>query len=199
VHRCKTIHRDIKPSNIMRRHSDGKLVIIDFGAVKQVSNQMLTTGQTNLTVSIGTLGYAPAEQTAGRAFYSSDIYAVGMLLIKALTGFAPHELQLDPQTGAVLWLDKAEVSQELAAFIGKMVRYDYTQRYHSASEALVALQNLTGTDNTNNNFGDRDDLLAVALPAEVSSEDLEASTVFWRSASSTPVGVVGEVDSEDKV
>ncbi|OWY68818.1 hypothetical protein B7486_24150 [cyanobacterium TDX16] len=199
VHRCKTIHRDIKPSNIMRRHSDGKLVIIDFGAVKQVSNQILTTGQTNLTVSIGTLGYAPAEQTAGRAFYSSDIYAVGMLLIKALTGFAPHELQLDPQTGEVLWLDKAEVSQELAAFIGKMVRYDYTQRYQSASEALVALQNLTGTDNTNNNFGDRDDLLAVALPAEVSSEDLEASTVFWRSASSTPVGVVGEVDSEEKI
>jgi CHASE2 domain-containing sensor protein/tRNA A-37 threonylcarbamoyl transferase component Bud32 len=199
VHRCKTIHRDIKPSNIMRRHSDGKLVIIDFGAVKQVSNQMLTTGQTNLTVSIGTLGYAPAEQTAGRAFYSSDIYAVGMLLIKALTGFAPHELQLDPQTGEVLWLDKAEVSQELATFIGKMVRYDYTQRYQSASEALVALQNLTGTDSTNNdNFGDRDDLLAVAIPAEVDSEDLEASTVFWRESTNT-VEIVEEVDSEEKV
>ena len=201
VHNCKTIHRDIKPSNIMRRHSDGKLVIIDFGAVKQVSNRMLAAnGQTNLTVSVGTLGYAPAEQTAGRAFYSSDIYAVGMLVIKALTGFAPHELQLDPHTGEVLWLDKAQVSQELATFIYKMVRYDYTQRYQSASEALVALRNLTGIDNTDNNsLGDRDNSPAVVIPAEVSSEDLEASTVFWRSASPTTVGVAGEAESSENV
>mgnify|MGYP002777010815 CR=1 FL=1 len=190
VHNCKTIHRDIKPSNIMRRHSDGKLVLIDFGAVKQVSDRMLTANaQTNLTVSIGTLGYAPSEQTAGRAFYSSDIYAVGMLVIKALTGFAPHELQLDSQTGEVLWLEKAQVSQELAAFISKMVRYDYTQRFHSASEALVALQDLAGTDNSpDNNCSDRSSLLVTncsSLPITTTpTENSEASTLFWLLTSS---------------
>jgi CHASE2 domain-containing sensor protein/tRNA A-37 threonylcarbamoyl transferase component Bud32 len=183
VHNCKTIHRDIKPSNIMRRHSDGKLVLIDFGAVKQVSNQMLAANEhTKLTASIGTLGYAPAEQTTGRAFFSSDIYAVGMLAIKALTGFAPHELQLDPQTGEVLWLDKAQVSQELAAFIGKMVRYDYTQRYQSASEALAALQDLSGAEN---NLSDRDNLPITTVSVV---EDSDANTLFWQPVSSAVGG-----------
>ncbi|HEY9598754.1 MAG TPA: serine/threonine-protein kinase, partial [Cyanophyceae cyanobacterium] len=40
VHEQQVIHRDIKPSNLIRRHSDGRIVLIDFGAVKQVSTQI---------------------------------------------------------------------------------------------------------------------------------------------------------------
>lgn len=65
VHQQQVIHRDIKPSNIRRRESDGKLVLIDFGAVKQVSTQVVNSqGQTKVTIAIGSPGYMPSEQSA---------------------------------------------------------------------------------------------------------------------------------------
>jgi serine/threonine protein kinase len=95
--------------------------------------------QTAFTIGIGTKGYAPSEQCYGRPQYSSDIYAVGMIGIKALTGMAPHELNRDAN-GEVIWVDKAQVNASLANFLSKMVREDFQQRYQSASEALKALE-----------------------------------------------------------
>lgn len=66
VHEKQVIHRDIKPPNLIRRQRDGKVVLIDFGAVKQVSTQAVNPEhQTNVTISIGTQGYMPNEQLAG--------------------------------------------------------------------------------------------------------------------------------------
>ncbi|MGI2908166.1 CHASE2 domain-containing protein [Tolypothrix sp. VBCCA 56010] len=141
VHDNGVIHRDIKPSNIMRR-DDGKLVLIDFGAVKEVTTQLLDNPeQTAFTIGIGTKGYAPSEQCFGRPQYSSDIYAVGMIGIKALTGKHPHELDRD-ECGELKWLDKANVSHALAEILSKMVLDDFKQRYQSASLALEALDEL---------------------------------------------------------
>lgn len=61
VHGQGVIHRDIKPANVMRRDLDGKLVLIDFGAVKELNTQM-QQGQLIPTVAIGTPGYMPIEQ-----------------------------------------------------------------------------------------------------------------------------------------
>jgi CHASE2 domain-containing sensor protein/serine/threonine protein kinase len=144
VHAQGVIHRDIKPSNIIRREKDGKLVLIDFGAVKEINTQLMESeGKSRFTVGIGTQGYAPNEQCAGRPQLNSDIYAVGMTGIQALTGLPPHQLIQDPETGELLWISKAQVSEELAAVISKMVRYDFRQRYKTASEARAALLKLT--------------------------------------------------------
>ncbi|TVQ06830.1 MAG: tetratricopeptide repeat protein [Leptolyngbya sp. DLM2.Bin27] len=146
VHRQQVIHRDIKPSNLIRRHRDGKLVLIDFGAVKQVTSSPLLdaeTGATNLTVAIGTHGYMPNEQYAGKPRFSSDVYAVGILGIRALTGLHPQKIAEDPVTSEVAWRQHAPtVSSSLAAVIDRMVRYDFRDRYPTAQEALDALQNL---------------------------------------------------------
>lgn len=146
VHKNNVIHRDIKPSNIIRRHSDGKLVLIDFGAVKEVSTKHLDhQEQTPFTIGIGTQGYAPSEQYFGRPHYSSDIYAVGMVGIKALTGITPRELDRDAD-GEIKWSDayggklRSQVSHSLAKILSKMVLDDFKQRYQSASEALEALE-----------------------------------------------------------
>ncbi|GAX41803.1 serine/threonine protein kinase [Tolypothrix sp. NIES-4075] len=139
VHHHEIIHRDIKPSNI-RRRQDGKIVLIDFGAVKQISTQVVNyQGQTSFTVAIGTFGYMPSEQASCNPQFSSDVYAVGMIGIQALTGIFPSNLPKDSQ-GEVVWRNQAQVSQQLADIIDKMVRYDFRQRYHSASEALQALR-----------------------------------------------------------
>ena len=50
VHQQKVIHRDINPRNIIRRKPDDKLVLIDFGAVKQITTQVITpSGKTQFT------------------------------------------------------------------------------------------------------------------------------------------------------
>ncbi|NJL44765.1 MAG: serine/threonine protein kinase [Leptolyngbyaceae cyanobacterium SM2_3_12] len=146
VHRQQVIHRDIKPSNLIRRHQDGKIVLIDFGAVKQVTSSPLVdaeTGATNLTVAIGTHGYMPNEQYAGKPRFSSDVYAVGMLGIRALTGMLPQKIEEDPITSELDWRKYAPtVSSALASVLDTMVRYDFRDRYPTAQEALAALQNL---------------------------------------------------------
>ena len=139
VHSEGVIHRDIKPDNLIRRKKDQKIVLIDFGAVRamQDSNTQLTAnekGESRFTVTIGTPGYMPSEQCAGRPNYSSDIYALGMVAIKALTGYGPTDLPTDPATGELVWRDKAKVSNGLAMVLTRMVRYHYTQRYQSVRE-----------------------------------------------------------------
>lgn len=152
VHSQNVIHRDIKPDNLIRRRRDSKFVLIDFGAVKQVRiQQPNTAGQTNITISIGTPGYMPTEQSKGRPCPSSDIYALGMIAIRALTGVHPTEL-LEDDDGEVVWRDRVEVSDELAAILTKMVRYYYKRRYQSAAEALIALEAVAGDPTTGNRF-----------------------------------------------
>jgi len=143
VHQNQVIHRDIKPANLMRRQQDGKFVLIDFGAVKEIQTQITQlpteSGQTNLTVGIGTQGYGPSEQLMGKPRFNSDLYALGMTAIEALTGLQPAQLPTHPDTAEVIWQDQVEVSPKLAAILSQMVRYHFSQRYQSAKEVLHAL------------------------------------------------------------
>ena len=149
VHERQVIHRDIKPSNIIRRNSDAKLVLIDFGAVKDVTFKSKDElEKTSFTIGIGTKGYAPSEQCFGRPQYNSDIYAVGMIAIKALTGRHPHEIQTDG-CGELQWIDQANVSPELAKILSKMVLNDYRKRYKSVSEVLKSITELALSRQTN--------------------------------------------------
>lgn len=91
VHYYGHIHRDIKPTNIMRRFRDGKLILIDFGLVKEIN----FFGETPYSADVGTPGYKPIEQINGTPKFSSDIYAVGMTAIQFLTGIPPHQLSKD--------------------------------------------------------------------------------------------------------
>ncbi|MBW4675210.1 MAG: serine/threonine protein kinase [Desmonostoc geniculatum HA4340-LM1] len=134
VHEHNIIHRDIKPQNLMRRHSDGKIVLIDFGSIKKIG----ALGA-SLTVVVGTPGYMPSEQAKGKPKLSSDIYAVGMIGIQALTGLIPDQLQEDPNTGELIWRHHAQVSDAFADILDRMVCDRHSQRYQSAAEALQAL------------------------------------------------------------
>jgi serine/threonine protein kinase/predicted Zn-dependent protease len=148
VHQNNVVHRDLNPHNLIRRHSDNKLVLIDFGAVKQITTQILSHYRQNnskrVTVSIGTSGYLPSEQANGNPRFSSDLYAVGIIGIRALTGALVEELQIDPQTGEIDWQNLGNNSQlipkDLQQFLDRSIRYDYRQRYPSAMEALEVIK-----------------------------------------------------------
>jgi len=141
LHDHKVIHRDIKPGNIMRRHHDDKVVLIDFGAVKQIQPQEQTDKEGN-TVAIGTRGYAPPEQYAGHPNFSSDIYALGMIGIQALTGIPPHQLKPSEETGDISWRHLANVSEETGKIVDKMVRYHFPARYQTAAAVLEDLRKI---------------------------------------------------------
>ena len=89
VHDHNRLHLDLKPGNIMVK-SDGRTVLIDFGASKQYD---IASGENTTTLLGYTPGYAPLEQTQGdvRQFLpSTDIYALGATLYCLLTGRAPQ-------------------------------------------------------------------------------------------------------------
>jgi serine/threonine protein kinase len=149
VHQHKIIHRDLKPANLIRRKRDGKIVLIDFGAVKEFISETLHLSQnspnqslSSRTISIGTPGYSPGEQAIGKPQLCSDVYAVGIIAIQALTGMTPDQFSEDPNTKEIIWRDRAQVSSKLAEVIDKMIRYDFRQRYQSAEEAFKAIKNL---------------------------------------------------------
>lgn len=144
VHQRQVIHRDIKPANLIRRNKDHRIVLIDFGAVKQVSTQDTGFGgETSITVAIGSPGYMPCEQQAFHPRYSSDVYAVGMVALQALSGLHPKSFPADAESGeycCAAFGDRLSIQPGLAAILDKMVRYDHRQRYENAAVALQTLQ-----------------------------------------------------------
>ena len=141
VHAQGVIHRDIKPENLIRRDRDGKLVLIDFGAVKTLGHTIAeVTGETSLSMPIYTSGYGASEQCLGRPQFSSDLYSLGMVAIQSLTGMRPSQLPQDFHTSEIVWRDQAQVSESLATFLDRMICYHYIHRYQSALEARQALR-----------------------------------------------------------
>ena len=140
VHQQNVIHRDIKPANLIKRASDSKIVLIDFGAVKEVTTLMANM---EVVTVIGTPGYMPNEQHVGNPKFNSDIYSLGMICIQVITGNHPRNLPKYPE---VIW-NKQVVSPQLAAILDKMVCIDFQMRYQSATEVLQALTSLTEVKN----------------------------------------------------
>ncbi|MEA5618858.1 bifunctional serine/threonine-protein kinase/formylglycine-generating enzyme family protein [Cronbergia sp. UHCC 0137] len=144
VHQQGVIHRDIKPANLIRRQQDGKVCLIDFGIVKELASQMMNSrGSLQTSMMAGTVGYMSPEQTRGKTVFASDIYALGVTAIQAITGLQPHQIEEDPQTVELVWREQARVSDHLAQVLTKMVRRHYSLRYQNAQEALQALNSST--------------------------------------------------------
>ncbi|QIR41039.1 tetratricopeptide repeat protein [Tolypothrix sp. PCC 7910] len=137
IHSHDISHQDIKPANIIRRESDNKLVLIDFGSIKEIVANI-----------VGNLEYIPIEQLQGNTQPNSDIYALGIIAIASLIGLTENEIDILPKhknllTGEIIWRDKIpQVNKDLARIIDKMVRFDYRKRYQSASEVLNDLKQL---------------------------------------------------------
>lgn len=135
VHHRGIIHRDIKPSNIMRRR-DGKLFLLDFGAVKLVTN---AASGSAFSTGIYSMGFAPPEQMAGgQVFPSTDLYALAITLITLLTNQEAIQL-FDAYTNQWKWRSQVTINPRLADILDKMLLPAANQRFQSAQEVLDAL------------------------------------------------------------
>ncbi|WP_017652629.1 serine/threonine-protein kinase [Fortiea contorta] len=142
VHSQGVIHCDVKPENIVRRASDGKLVLIDFGSIQAIDFG-IDVESPIYRVPVTSLGYIPPEQFIGQTRPNSDIYALGMIAIQALTGLSPLQLQVDSYTNEIIWrFENTPVSDYLAAILSQMIRYDYQERLQSATQVLHILKQM---------------------------------------------------------
>jgi formylglycine-generating enzyme required for sulfatase activity len=131
------IHRDIKPANIIRRRSDGGLVLVDFGAAKQATQTMLAKTGT----AIGSAEFAAPEQARRKPVFASDIYSLGVTCIYLLTQVSPFDL-FDMNQDAWVWRDylvNNPVDEKLGKALDKMIANSLSQRYQSVIEMLVVL------------------------------------------------------------
>jgi serine/threonine protein kinase, bacterial len=133
IHSQQVIHRDIKPANILRRDQDGKLVLIDFGAVKnyvaQMEPQEGVEQGSNTQFAVGTSGYAPPEQLAMRPIFASDLYALGVTCIYLMTGKSPKDIEYNPSTGEMMWQKHVQLGKHMTQVLGKMLEVSVRYRY----------------------------------------------------------------------
>lgn len=140
IHQHYIIHRDIKPDNIIRRKTDKKLFLVDFGIAKHSLN--LVQAQTGTLA--GTIGYAPLEQIrGGKAYPASDLYSLGMTCIHLLTQIPPNQL-FDPFTGELIWRSHLKninktLSQKLTQILDKLLKDLVKERYQTVEEVLQDL------------------------------------------------------------
>jgi serine/threonine protein kinase len=138
IHIQQVIHRDIKPENIIRRHSDSKLVLVDFGVSKFATEAALARTGT----VIGTQGYAAPEQSEGKAYFSSDLFGLGRTCFHLLTDTHPSKVFSrygDWEKYLKNYLNKISISDALKLVLTKLLQPDIRQRYQSAEEVLEAL------------------------------------------------------------
>jgi serine/threonine-protein kinase len=137
IHENGSIHRDIKPSNIMR-DKNGRLYLLDFGAVKQATNNPNNTQEKSTTIY--SAGFAPPEQQLGnQVSAATDLYALAATCVMLLTNRDPDELY-DPQKQVWNWQNYApNISADLARVFNKMLLANPLDRFQSCGEVLTAL------------------------------------------------------------
>lgn len=130
------VHRDVKPQNLMR-NADGRIQLIDFGAVCLAASGANTASQT----LIGSPGYAPPEQIFGHPVPQSDLYAAGATVLRLLTGTHPSQF-FNNRTQQMEWQSKVSVSTEFSTILSDLLVRDVKKRLSSAAllrEKLIQL------------------------------------------------------------
>jgi serine/threonine protein kinase len=134
-----------------------------------------SSSDTKFTVAVGTPGYMPGEQSAGRPHFNSDIYALGVIAIEALTGQNPRMLHHDSKTGTILWKHRVPgLTPALATIVDRMVHHDFTQRYKTAQQVQAAIAPMI-SDMSDVILGEFEDDDHLPFPSHSSKRSLQLS------------------------
>ena len=150
LHENNYIHRDINPTSLIINSIDQKIYLTNFNSIKEKINpqNLDNTGQFMPHMSVGTRGYMPIEQHLGKPEFCSDIYALGMVVIQALTQIEFSQLKYDQNNNPVwhhLLPNPDDFSPQFLEIIDKMVCCNYRKRYQSAIAIIAYLKHLQPT------------------------------------------------------
>lgn len=136
IHERRVIHRDIKPENIIRRASDRKPVLIDFGIAKLLTDTAFLRPSTR----IGTQYYAAPEVVLGKALPASDLYSLGVTCIYLLTRVPLVEMYDAREWRWREHLPEGKaISEHLSQILDQLLQASVQKRYQSANQVLTAL------------------------------------------------------------
>lgn len=139
IHQNRIIHRNIKPSNLLINEQQ-QVILTDFGILNEIRNHPHQTLEQ--TTEPEQQNYWAPEQIAGRPTISSDLYALGMTAVEALTGNKPATFGKNSQTGKLLWTSDISLDRRLIKIIDKMIEPDLGKRYQSADRVAQDLQKI---------------------------------------------------------
>ena len=134
AHRNRIIHCDIKPENLILL-SDGRLQLTDFGIAKVAQKTIIHTIKAS---GSGTLGYMAPEQAMGRPSARSDVFAIGLLAYRILSGILPEWPYEWPPKG--LSNVRRKVHPELIEVLKKAMALRPVHRYQDANAMLRSYQ-----------------------------------------------------------
>lgn len=162
------VYRDLKPSNIMIDGNSGRIMLIDFGIARSISQK-----QEKGVTAVGTMGYAPPELFSGNVEPRSDIYSLGSTMFHLLTG-------ADPQSNPLLIFDfqknprprqiNPQLSDQIEQILMRSVEYNADARFKSAAEMRRILEEHVANLSTGN--------LTYGISAAPKSVSLANQTVF---------------------
>jgi eukaryotic-like serine/threonine-protein kinase len=205
AHTRGIIHRDLKPANIMIDRATNRPVVLDFGIARRMDEP---AGLTRAGVVIGTPSFMPPEQageSVGAMGPASDVYALGAILYRILTGRLPYEaetalatllLVAGPEMAPTVRQLRPDVPQSLSSICMKCLGKRPDDRYPSADLMAQALKNFLAAPPSS----------ATPLPDSVRSEIVPGAVVTLVSVKTgeeiqltRPISVVGRGSDCDVV
>lgn len=149
VHKNGVIHRNLRPETLIRRSADGRIVPIEFGLIQEIANPSARADTVSPPTSPESMIYMSPEQLQGNPLYNSDLYAVGMICVQALTGLPPNQLPKGKDTNGdrpphLDWPHQEQLHPSLITLIERLISPYFDRRYQSATDALRDLQEIYG-------------------------------------------------------
>ncbi len=126
-------HLSLHPGSFVRRRADNKLILVEFGTAShsQARDRVAPEAQV----------YLPKEPHKEEPGFHDDLYAIGLIVIRALVG-QPPETFVDAESGAARWRPEARVSTAFADILDKMVHPYFRDRYQNVDDVLADLEAL---------------------------------------------------------